>query len=114
MGVGACPPVRPELLGDVAAPGTMVGLPSIVALRSPLGEVLGLGEVSFAWPHPVSSDKVLFVVDDTAERDASEVASRGHEGVVTTLAKMGNTIAMVARLGVEARRQMTDEVVIQA
>jgi hypothetical protein len=41
-----------------------------------------------------------------------EAASRGHDGVQTTLAKMGDAITVVARLGIEAQRQMTDEVVV--
>ena len=79
-GSGACPFVRPELLVDSAALVTMAGLPSIVALRSPLKEELDLGEDSFAWPHPMCPDKVLFVVDDAVELAMREVASQSHEG----------------------------------
>jgi hypothetical protein len=45
----------------------MVGLPSIVALCSPLEEELDLGEDSFMWPHPTRLGEALFVVDDMAE-----------------------------------------------
>jgi hypothetical protein len=79
----------------------VVRLPSVVALRLPLEEEPDLGEGSLAWPHPMCSDEVLFVVDDMAKRAAMEVASRGREGVEATLAKIGNMIGVVARLGIE-------------
>ena len=102
------------MLGDVAAPGTVARLRSIVALRSPLGEGLDLGEDSFMWPHPVCSDEALIVVDDAAKRATGEVASRGREGVEAILAKMCDAIVVVARLGVEARHQMVGEVAVPA
>lgn len=61
-----------------------------------------LGELFFMWPHPTNSGEALFVVDDAAERATREVASQSHEGVQATLAKMGDLVATVARLGVEA------------
>jgi hypothetical protein len=54
------------------------------------------------------------MVDDVAKRATREVASQGRKGVQTTLAKMSRMIAMVAPLGIEAWRQMTDEVAVQA
>jgi acyl dehydratase len=76
----------------------------MVALRLPLEDGLDLGEDSFAWPHPMRSGEALFVVDDAAEQAAREVASRGREGVRTTLAKMGDAIAVVVQLDAEAQR----------
>jgi hypothetical protein len=81
----------------------VVGLPSVVALHSPLEEEPDLGEGSLAWPHPMCSDEVLFMVDDMAKRAMMEVASRGREGVEAALAKIGNAIGVVTRLGTEAR-----------
>jgi hypothetical protein len=92
----------------------MAGLPSIAVLHSPLEGELGLGEDSFAWPHPTCLGEALFMTDDAVEGAAREVASWSHEGVQTTLAKMGDVIAVVARLGTKARRPMTDKVVVQA
>jgi hypothetical protein len=52
-GSSACPLVLPESLGDSAASGAMVGLPSMVALHLPLEEGLDLGEDSFVPRAPV-------------------------------------------------------------
>ena len=67
LGSGAHPPTWPESLGDSAALRAMAGLPSMVALCSPLEEGLDLGEDSFACPHPTCSGQASFVVDDAAE-----------------------------------------------
>jgi hypothetical protein len=101
-------------LGDIAVLGMVIGLPSIVALRSPLEGEFDLGKDSFTWSHPTCSSEALLMVDDAAKRVAREVASQGRKGVQTTLAKMSDMIVVVARLGTEARRQMTDEVAVQA
>ena len=64
------------------------------------------------WPYPLRPGETLLMVDDAVERAVREVASKSRVGVQTALAKMGDAIAVVARLGAEARRQMTDEVVV--
>jgi hypothetical protein len=81
----------------------VVGLPSVVALRSPLEEEPNLGEGSLVWSHPMCSDEVLFMVDDMAKRAKMEVASRSREGVEATLANIGDAIGVVAQLGIEAQ-----------
>ena len=53
------------------------------------------------------------MVDDAAERAMKEDASQSHERVRAALAKMGIVVAMIARLGEEARRQMIDDVEAQ-
>ena len=63
-----------------------------------------LGEDFLMWPHPMNSSEALFVVDDAAKRATREVASRSHEGVQATLAKMGDAVTAVAW------HQMTDNV----
>ena len=60
------------------------------------------GEDFFIWPHPTDPGKALFLVDGVAERATGEGTSQSHEGVWETLSKLGDTIAMVARLGMEA------------
>ena len=84
------------MLGNSVVAGMMARFPSIVALRSPLEEELDLGEDSFIWPHPMRCDEALFVVDNAAERVMREATSQGYEVVRTTLAKMGDVIAVVA------------------
>ena len=52
------------------------------------------------------------MVDDVTERAMREATSQSEpRGCRVTLSKMGDVITMVARLGMEAQRQMTDEVV---
>jgi hypothetical protein len=71
-----CAPFRGlKLLGVSTTLGMMARLPSIAALRSPLEGELGLGEDSFAWPHPTRPSKALFVTDDAVEGVTREVAS---------------------------------------
>ena len=67
-------------------------------------EDLELGEDFFVWPHPMDSDKALFVVDGVAKRTVREAVSQSHEGVRETLFKLGDAVIMVARLGTEAQR----------
>ena len=47
--------------------------------------------------------KALFMVDGVAKRAAMEATSRSHEGVRESLSKLGNMVAMVARLSMEAQ-----------
>ena len=63
------------------------------------------------WPHHSNSDEAQFVLDDVAERATREAASRSHEGVQAALSKMGDAVAVIAQLGMEAQHQMIDEVV---
>ena len=73
-----------------------------------------LGEDFFVWPRPTDPRKALFVVDGVVERAIGEAASQSCEGVWETLSRLGDTIAVVAQLGVEAQHQMADEVEVQA
>lgn len=97
-GSGACPSMRLELLGNNIALGMMARLLSIVALLSPLEELLDLGKDSFGWPHLMRPNMALFVVDDAAKQAMRKVASWIRKGVQTALARMGNAITMVTHL----------------
>ena len=63
---------------------------------------LELGGDFFMWPHPTNSGEVMFVVDDAVEQTTREVASRSREGLQVTLSKIGDAIAMITQLGMEA------------